>query len=76
MNKYRRNIKTTTGQSAISTLERAHSTEETKSSNQIQKIQKLNTEITEMDLENFYHWGATREIMEIIRRRNNSPETR
>ena len=29
-----------------------------------------------MDRENFYHWGATREIMEIIRRRNNSPETR
>ena len=28
-----------------------------------------------MDRENFYHWGATREIMEIIRRRNNSPET-
>ena len=29
-----------------------------------------------MDRENFYHWSATREIMEIIRRRNNSPETR
>ena len=29
-----------------------------------------------MDNENFYHWGATREIMEIIRRRNNIPETR
>ena len=29
-----------------------------------------------MDCENFYYWGATREIMEIIRRRNNSPETR
>ena len=28
-----------------------------------------------MDRENFYHWGATLEIMEIIRRRNNSPET-
>ena len=28
-----------------------------------------------MDRDNFYHWGATREIMEIIRRRNNSPET-
>ena len=24
---------------------------------------------------NQYHWGATPEIMEIIRRRNNSPET-
>ena len=29
-----------------------------------------------MDRENFYHWGATREIMDIIRRRKNSPETR
>ena len=30
---------------------------------------------TEMkDNEIFYHWGATREIMEIIRRRNKSPE--
>ena len=29
-----------------------------------------------MDRENFYHWGATRDIMEIIRRQNNSPETR
>ena len=28
-----------------------------------------------MDRENFYHWRATREIMDIIRRRNNSPET-
>ena len=28
-----------------------------------------------MDRDNFHHWGATREIMEIIRRRNNSPET-
>ena len=26
--------------------------------------------------ENFHHWGATREIVDIIRRRNNSPETR
>ena len=29
-----------------------------------------------MDRENFYHWGATREIMEIMRTRNNNPETR
>ena len=29
-----------------------------------------------MEQENFYHWEATREIMDIIRRRNNSPETR
>ena len=30
----------------------------------------------EMNRENLYHWGATREIIEIIRRRNMSPETR
>ena len=29
-----------------------------------------------MNRENLYHWGATREIMEIIRRRNKSPEMR
>ena len=29
-----------------------------------------------MDRENFYHWGATRETMEIICRRNSSPEIR
>ena len=75
MNKHQRNKKTTSGQSEISTLERSHSTKEAKSLNQTQKNRKLNTEITEIDRENFYHWGATREIMEIIRRRNNSPET-
>ena len=75
MNKHQRNIKTTSGQSEISTLERSHSTKEAKSLNQIQKIKKLNTEITEMVREYFYHCGATREVMEIIRRRNNSPET-
>ena len=74
--KHQRNIKTTSGQSEISTLERSHSTKEAKSLIQIQKIRKLNTEIAEVDWENFYHWGATREIMEIIRRRNNSLETR
>ena len=25
--------------------------------------------------DNFYHWGSAREIMDIIRRRNKSPET-
>ena len=28
-----------------------------------------------MDRENFHHWGAIREIIDIIRRRNNNPET-
>ena len=30
----------------------------------------------EMNRENIYHWGAFRELMEIIRRGNKSPETR
>ena len=29
-----------------------------------------------MDCENVCHWGAIRENMDIIRRKNNSPETR
>ena len=29
-----------------------------------------------MDRENFHHWGPTREIIDIIRPRNNSPEPR
>ena len=76
VNKDQRNAKTTSGLSKISTLESSCLTKEIKSSNQIPKTRELNTEITEMDRENFYHWGATREILEIIRTRNNSPETR
>ena len=34
------------------------------------------TWIQNMDRENVHHWGATREDMDINRRRNNSPETR
>ena len=41
----------------------------------IQNSSKNNTEFTEMDGKNFNHWGATRKIMEILRRRNISPET-
>ena len=29
-----------------------------------------------MNRETFYHWGASREIMEIIRRRRENPDTR
>ena len=75
-NKDQRNAKTTSGQSENSTIESICSTKEIKKSNQISKTQKFNTEITEMDRETFCHWGATCEIMGIIRRRNNSPETR
>ena len=62
VNETEQNKKTTSGQSDISTL---------------RDSQTSNTEnFDNMDRENFYHWGATREIMDIIRRRNNSLETR
>ena len=76
VNKNKRNEKATSGQSEISALKPSYSKKHSQNSNRITKVQNSNTEITEMDRENFYHWGATREIMEIIRRRNNSPETR
>ena len=53
---------TTSGQSDISTPKSSHF------------LSQQNSE--KMDRENFYHWGAIREIMDNIRRRNNSPETR
>ena len=62
VNKIEQSKITTSGQSDINTLKTSR---------------KSTIEINDkMDRENFYHWGATREIMEIIRRRNNSPETR
>ena len=62
MNKIEQNKITTSGQSDISTLKTSS-----------KSIIEINDK---MDRENFYHWGATREIMDIIRRRNKSPETR
>ena len=76
MNKNKGNEKATSGQSEISALKSSRLTKEIQNSNQIIKVQNSITEITEMDRENFCHWGATREIMEIIHRRYNSPETR
>ena len=72
VNKINRNEKSTSGQSDISASKLSCSLNH---QNVIRK-KNLNTEITEMDRDNFYHWGATRKIMEIIRRRNKSPETR
>ena len=72
VNKISRSEKNTSGQSDNSASKSSCSL---KHRNTIQK-KNLNPEITEMDRDNFYHWGATREIMEIIRRRNKSPETR
>ena len=62
VNKTELNKPSTSGQSEISTSKSSY-----------HSLQQ-NTE--KMDRENFYHWGATREIMNIIRRRNNSPETK
>ena len=75
MNENQQNEKATSGQSKFSTLKSSCSPKEIKSSNQIPKLQKLNSEINEIDRKNFYHWGATRKSLEFIRRRNNSPDT-
>ena len=62
VNKTEQNETTTSGQYDISTLKTSRNSA---------------IEINEkMGRENFYHWGATREVMEVIRRRNNSPKTR
>ena len=60
MNKINESEKTTSGQSEISTAKTSSKVKE-------EDIEKMNRE-------NLYHWGVTREIMEIIRRRNKSPE--
>ena len=62
MNKTERTGTTTSDQFDISTLKTSR------------KSATVNNE--NMVRENFYHWGATREIMQVIRRRNNNPETR
>ena len=62
MNKTDNSEKTTPGQSEINTAKT--------SSNTTSEANK------KMNRENLYHWGATREIMDIIRKRNKSPETR
>ena len=61
VNKINESEKTTSGQSEISTAKTSSNVKE--------------EDIERMNRENLYHWGATREIMEIIRRRNKSPET-
>ena len=61
-NETEQNKRTTSRQSDISTLK----------DSQTSKSENFN----KSDRENFYHWGATQELMGIIRRRNNRPETR
>ena len=62
VNEIEQNRITTSGQSEISTLKFSKPSDKTANE--------------KMDRENFYHWGATREIMDITRRSNNCPETR
>ena len=63
VNKTNESENTTSGQSEISTAKTSLNS-------------KGEKDIEKMNRENLYHWGATREIMEIIRRRNKSPERR
>ena len=56
------NENTTSGQYDVSTVKNSSNS-------------KLTIIENEVNCENVYHWGASREIMEIIRRRNKSPET-
>ena len=39
-------------------------------------LSRLNPEITDIDRENIHHWGATQKFMQIIRKRDKSPDTR
>ena len=55
VNKNERNEIATSGQSAISALEPSYSKKDSQNPNRITKVQNSNTEITEMDCENFYH---------------------
>ena len=65
VNKSNSSEKTTSGQSQISTAN-------TSSNIKREEI----TDDEKMNRETLYHWEATREVMEIIRRRNKSHETR
>ena len=76
VNKRNRSVKVTSGQSEISASKSSCKLKQQSNNIQKKKLSTSNPEITDMDRENFYHWGATREIMEIIRKRNKSPETR
>ena len=75
MNKIQQNENNTSGQSDIRTQSSSCLPEENLKIVQNKVKPDLHTELTEMDRDNFHHWGATYEILEIIRRQNNSPET-
>ena len=62
VNKINNSEKTTSGQSEINTAKTSSNT--------------TSDENEKMNRENLYDWGATREIMDLIGKRNKSPETR
>ena len=68
VNKIGRSEKNTSGQSEISASKSSCKLKQHSNIIQKKKLSNSNSEITDMDRENFYHWGATREIMDIKRR--------
>ena len=76
VNKIQQSERSTSGPSETSTQSSSCTPKESWKIAQNKRAPNLYTESTGMDREHFNHWGATRKIMEIIRRRNNSPETR
>ena len=75
VNERNRSVKNTFGQSEISASKSSCKLKQHSNTIQKKKLPNSNSETTDMDRENFYHWGATREVMNIIRRRYKSPET-
>ena len=66
VNKIQQSENNTSGQSDITTQSSSCLPKENLKF--VKKIKpNLHTELTEMDRDNFHHWGATREILEIIR---------
>ena len=75
VNKIQQSENNISGQSDISTPSSSCLPKENSKLVQNKINSDLHKEFTEMDRDNFHHWGATRKIMDIIRRRKNSPET-
>ena len=76
MNKISRSEKNKSGPSEIGASKSSCKLKPHSNIIQKKKLPNSNSEITDMHRENFYHWGATRETLDIIRKRNKSPETR
>ena len=65
VNKRNRSVKKTSGQSEISASKSSCKLKQHSNTIQKKKLLNTNSEITDMNRENFYHWGATREIMKL-----------